>query len=86
MQTNPISAPTDTETMTWRCCNTTVLMSWPRRPTKLLLHRQDAYDRDDPRSGESGETSPNNAVGLQQLLPIRHELRLGRFLDIEIGR
>lgn len=66
MQTNPMSAPTDTETMTGSCCNTIVLMSWPRRPTKLLLHRQGAYDRDDPRSGESDETSPNSAVGLQQ--------------------
>lgn len=54
--------------------------------TVLLLHRPDAYDRDDPRSGETDIIVAKQRGGPTATLPIRHELRFGRFLDVEIGR
>jgi len=47
----------------------------------LLLHRPDAYDRDDPRSGETDIILAKQHAGPTRTISLRHELRFGRFVD-----
>ncbi len=47
----------------------------------LLLHRPDAYDRYDPRSGETDVIVAKQRGGPTTTVSIRHELRFGRFVD-----
>lgn len=47
----------------------------------LLLHRPDAYDRDDPRQGETDIVVAKQRGGPVATITVRHELRFGRFVD-----
>ena len=48
----------------------------------ILIHRPDAYDRDDPRGGEADLILAKNRHGSTKTLSICHQLHFSRFADM----
>jgi replicative DNA helicase len=48
----------------------------------ILLHRPDAFDRDDPRGGEADLILAKNRSGPTRTVTVAHQLHLSRFVDM----
>ncbi|WP_162240398.1 DnaB-like helicase C-terminal domain-containing protein [Nocardia arizonensis] len=48
----------------------------------LLIHRPDAYDRDDSRGGEADLILAKHRLGPTAITTVAHQLHLGRFIDM----
>ncbi|RBM18095.1 replicative DNA helicase [Prauserella sp. PE36] len=48
----------------------------------ILLHRPDAYDRDDPRVGEADLILAKHRAGPQATITVAHQLHYSRFADL----
>ena len=51
----------------------------------ILLHRPDAFDRDDPRGGEADLIVAKNRAGPTNSVTLAHQLHLSRFVDMARG-
>lgn len=51
----------------------------------MLLHRPDAYDRSDPRSGEADLIICKHRNGSNATVTVAHQLHYGRFVDLPTG-
>ena len=48
----------------------------------ILLHRPDAYERDDPRMGEADLILAKHRAGPQATITVAHQLHYCRFVDM----
>jgi replicative DNA helicase len=48
----------------------------------ILLHRPDAWDRDDPRAGEADVILAKNGSGPTSTITVAHQLHYSRFADL----
>jgi replicative DNA helicase len=51
----------------------------------VLVHRPDAYERDDPRGGEVDLILAKNRFGPTAVITVAHQLHISRFVDIGRG-
>jgi replicative DNA helicase len=51
----------------------------------ILLHRPDAFDRDDPRGGEADLIVAKNRAGESRSVTVAHQLHYSRFVDMARG-
>lgn len=51
----------------------------------ILLHRPDAFERDDPRAGEADLILAKHRNGPQATITVAHQLHYSRFADLTHG-